>query len=410
MSRLSKRPCVVRRPRCVGVLAALLLLCVDGSARGQEGSTLFERLQQDRAGLRAGLESMRSYAWGEDWYAQLGATLESTEGGWVPVRQGWCPTRAMRYAFEWNRPAPGRELALSADFELEPHPYTTIVDLHRQLLASQIELLLVPIPTRLCVYPEYAFPADSAPSSEQLGADFRGYAQGTTQLLLALSEAGVEVIDLLPEFAERRFEMLPAAASDIGEAGEAGELWPEAFLSCNSHWTPGAASLAAQLAAQRVRQLPGWRDVDAGLSERGSAAQLALGPLEVSYEPGFSTSPRGSLLPVGAMPDRLLYERVLRPDGSAPDFDDAASPVLVIGDSFVKYFDSKSASFGAHLAAQLGHKVDLISVSGGGVLQARSALARRRENGLESKRVLIWLFTAASFVDGKDWRPLELLK
>ena len=79
-----------------------------------------------------------------------------------------------------------------------------------------------------------------------------------------------------------------------------------------------------------------------------------------------------------------------------------------MGDSFVKYFAKKDASFSVHFAAELGISIDSVSVSGGGPLQTRQALLRRRQNRLEEKRIVIWLFTVASFADADEWAELAL--
>ncbi len=354
---------------------------------------LGDRLEADRASLRDALERMRELPWREAWAERLDALLSEDDpqapedARWIAARHGWFPGRTVRFARDWNRPAEGRALERCIDFERELHPFGTITDLHRRLASRGIDLLVVPVPTRLAVYPEYAFPAQT---EVPIGADFRGYAEGTTRFLLALSEAGVEVVDLLPVLAADRF---PDPESDADAA------LGEVFLTCNSHWAPRAARRAAAAVADRVQCLPNWR----------ACEPPPLGAHEVAFEEGFAGAPIGARLPSGAMPDRVRYERVLAPGGGALEVRDADSPVLVIGDSFVKYFHQKSASFDSHLAASLGHAIDVISVSGGGALQTRQLLARRQQNGLATKRVVVWLFSAANLADEEDWRAVALL-
>ena len=107
-------------------------------------------------------------------------------------------------------------------------------------------------------------------------------------------------------------------------------------------------------------------------------------------------------------PETLVGVQVLRPDG-APYDDDAASPDVLLGDSFTGVYqltDCEHAGLSAHLARALGHPVDLVMSYGGGP-NVRHKLMRRGAADLGNKRLVIWVMTARDLYNyWEDWEPL----
>ena len=341
-----------------------------------------ERDAGERADLARALAGMQSWPLLDAWYGRLESLLDPPDLRWVATRDGYLPGRALAFELAWNRPAQGRELPRFLDYADEPHPYSTIVDLARQLEEHGIALVVVPVPTRLQIYPELAFEESPA-----LPEDFAGLSVGTAQWSLALGEAGVQVVDLLLPF---------AAARDVpAPEGHSREL----YLKYNMHWTPRAARLAARLAAQRVRGL--WDEAPGPLAEGRDFVRRDWD--------GRWVPEGGRQQPDDTVPEAFVFEQVVAPDGSTFESRDPASPVLLLSDSYGTHFSVEHASFAEHLAAELGRGLDVIAVKGGGVGATRRAL-ERREAPFAEKRVLVWLFSVVSLADQRDWVEIDFFE
>lgn len=248
----------------------------------------------------------------------------------------------------------GRPIPLDED---KGRPLTAILAYHRALAARGIELIVVPVPTKLSLHPEQLWPGSSEPVANPAFEPF----------LARLREAGVTVVDLRSTF---------AAAKRQGGS----------YLPYDTHWRPELM----ELAADRI------------------AALLPAGPRRVL---GVETvRHRGDLydmldLPATA-PARPEVEVTIHPlSGWAPDPD---APVILLGDSFTNIYSDPQLGWGAgaglaeQLAARIG-PLDLVASNDGGVNGTRQALARRRGR-LDSKTTVIWQFAARDLTaKADDW-------
>ena len=269
-----------------------------------------------------------------------------------------------------HRNRPGAEGTPVPDLSPPDHPFHAIVKYAESLEANGIDFLIVPIPGRLHVYPE------RLPGIEQQAADFRGVDVVLTRYLAALAEAGVEIVDLLPIFAEQRFTR--SEASD--------ELLYHAF---DRHWTPRGAKLAAQAIAARVRALPWF--------EPGSLKESRDFVVERERSPWISK--KKASLPEMEETVELWFERVLRASDRTPLLEvNRESPILILGDSFLNHLENEGAGVGSLLTAELRQQVDRIALGGGGSVAVWQSLARRAD-GLVGKRVVIWLSSSDQLTD-----------
>ncbi len=251
------------------------------------------------------------------------------------------------------------------------------------LLAKQgVTLLFCPVPNKSDVYFE-KLPAGSVPPESTI---INPYGR---KFLTDLERAGIGVIDLLPVF-------LSAKRDDAGS--------PEAlYQKHDTHWTSRGLSLAAKCIAARIRALPWY----------GAAA---TSPIRYSFRD--TTFPRlGDLvdkLPESQQPafpaDEISGQQVLNPDGTLYKANNPDAPILLIGDSFTGVFeliDCKGAGVGAHIAAETGLPVDIITSWGGGPL-VRDKMLRARKKLLGKKKVVIYLMTARDLYKySQHWKPVE---
>ena len=266
--------------------------------------------------------------------------------------RGWGPIK--REPFSPMKDPSVAQLRMAKDIVLE---------FAADLKARGIPLLLVPLPVKPMIYPEFIVPGryDAPlyhPDQLALYAEFRN--------------AGIEVLDLAPEFfsLKKRFPL---------------------FLKQDTHWTPEAMQNAArQLYDYIHKQHP-----DLIASE---SPLLQPQPLDLrSY---------GDLVHLLDLrnPGSIFQEEeatLVSLGGVEPDRD---SPIVLIGDSFVNVFDDPAlgfanpeaptdrlkAGFARYVSMRLHQPLDVYAVNGGGATQARREFARRTDDDVRSKKLVIW--------------------
>lgn len=256
-------------------------------------------------------------------------------------------------------------------------PIPAIVDFHQQLSRRGIELLVVPVPAKVAVYPQ-AVPGLTAPM-DRVDFDDRRF-------LEVLRDRGVPVLDLMETY-------LPARAG------------PLLYCRTDTHWSPRGCELAAKAIAQRLKSRPAVATGGPALELRpGSEQRSILGDLRLL---------RGETQ--GTRED--LPARVIRTSQGQYVEEDRNSPILLLGDSHTLVFHAggdlhgQGAGLADQLAAELGRAVDVMGVRGSGATPARINLARRsrQESGyLAGKRVVIWCFSVREFTEASGWSKVPL--
>jgi hypothetical protein len=288
------------------------------------------------------------------WLREAGEKALAGSGGWLFYAPG---VSALT-----QRPRRGDTSAREA--------VAAAVDFRNQLAARGVRLLLVPVPNKESVYPGRLAP--------QAGSG--GFVGEETRRFFALSrEAGLEVVDL--------FEAFRAARARPGEP---------LYLAQDSHWTPAGLQVAAEAVAGRLLAL-GWVARGAAEFESSSVFMQRHGDLVRMMQ---SPVVEAWLFPEVVIPERLVCAEA-----------GAASPVLVLGDSFLRIFELDApwqAGFVSHLARALALPVDSIINDGGASTLVRQELARRPQR-LEGKRVVVWMFVERDLRLGLDgWQRVQL--
>jgi len=329
------------------------------------------RLERRADELAAELERMRAEPWAARWIPALKELRPESHERWVATSDGYLAAQDVRFEIAWSEPAPGRDLDRCVDAELEGHPLPVIAGLARDLEAHGIDFVVVPVPARLHVSPELVLGRDT------VGRSPAAMAPALVRFLAALTERGVEVVDLLPVF-----------------AGDVSHDPASMYLRFNRHWSPYGARLAALAVRERLREL----------------ASYEPGPLQKVRDFRFrrhfdSWQPFDALRPADTVAETLRFYEVRGPKGRSIDLVSKESPVLLIGDSFVKYFDDRRASFAENLAALVGRPLDVVAQRGGRAVHR--ALRLRTEHGVPTKSIVIWLFSASSLADSRYWKPVD---
>ncbi len=263
-------------------------------------------------------------------------------------------------------------------YSLPDDVLAAMVSLRDDLAKRGIKLLVMPAPNKASIYPEM-LAARAAGVSGSVNAK-------TRDVLATLQEAGVEVVDLFEVYGKAR-QM--AGSSDY-------------YLAQDSHWSPEGMRLAADVVARKL--------VDSGWVEKGP----------VNYETRPVVVERyGDVLRMIHVPQveqlynpqRIDCTQVVDPATGQPCKDDPNSPVLVLGDSFLRIFERDepgSGGFIAHLAHNLGFGVASIVNDGGASTLVRQQLASR-PSLLDGKKVVVWEFVERDIRFGTEgWQVIRL--
>jgi hypothetical protein len=247
----------------------------------------------------------------------------------------------------------------------------TIVEVSRWLKAKNIDLVVAPTPRMAEVYGDLL--AEGAPPEKIIAPHYRRF-------LLNLLEADVEVVDLLPVFLKSRADNLEPL-----------------YLPADGHWSDHAQRLAA---AEIGRRLKRYEFVKTALARK----RLFTSTPARANVPGsiydLLTPPQREEVKdaVAAMP--ITHVKTI---AGKPFEEPAASPVLVIGDSFTHFFQMgimKGSGVDALLAQEINVPVSNISM-GGATLQPIKELLRN-PSMLEGRRVVVWVFNNSLLTYGGD--------
>jgi alginate O-acetyltransferase complex protein AlgJ len=278
------------------------------------------------------------------------------------------------------RSAVRRVRRLAAPAQLPEGPYVsataTVVDIVRQLRARGLSVLVVPIPGKVAIYPEYyapSYPLAAGPAENRDQARWKKL----------LEAEGVPVVDL---------------ARPLWEAkGKAGLL----YLKTDSHWSPDGLAVAADAIADRVRE--------AGALGPLPAARFGVERQTVEY--------RGDQLKLLDVrnadrffpPETITLTRVRH--GTAADVVGDDAPVLLLGDSYTTMFRGDDPASGAGLPARLmlrlGCGVQTMAREGitpADLLRELSA----RPGALAHKKLVVWTFADRAVVTVKSWELVPL--
>jgi hypothetical protein len=343
--------------------------------------------------------------------------------GWVFYRPG------VRYLVEGDRPG----TAAAGSLWVEPADHggrrraavRAIIEYRDRLQERGIELLVVPVPEKSSVYPDLL----------TRRANPQTFRSPTEEFLEKLRQAGVEVVDL--------FALFRQARSSADRPTTEGAY----YLTCDTHWTPDGARLAAGAVADRIRQR-GWLPKfprkyqvnRVGVRRRGDV-------VEMMQVPGLQTYFPAQAVVCSQLVDKipgLLVPKAGDPEGTFANSHLKDTPLeptlLLLGDSFSRIYQLPepqslgemsspaaansrasgrgamstkrllpgSAGFPSLLAEILQSPVDYIVSDGGAATEVRQRLSTNGEI-LENKRVVVWEFTERDVGAGREgWQSVPL--
>lgn len=254
-----------------------------------------------------------------------------------------------------------------------------IVRFRDQLASRGIRLLVVPVPCKASIYPnKLTRRAEGLPPQSR-----------TLEVIAALRSAGVETVDLFDVFQQ-------------SHATTEGAAWEPLYLAHDTHWSPEGVHRAADVIADRIVQL-GWLEDGTIQYHRQAVLIERDGDIVQMMQ-----------LPGGQQfftPEKTRCEQVVLASNSEVYQDDPNSPVLCLGDSFSRIYQTDhpgSAGLIAHLADRLQRPLASLVNDGGSSTLVRQQLSRRAEL-LHGKKLVIWEFVESDIRFGAEgWKEVPL--
>ena len=323
-----------------------------------------------------------------DQFAALARSAEQRGTITVPGKEGWLffgpELRFVSSGRFWGAAAAKVSRATRPEFA---DPFPAIVDFHRQLKKMGIELLLVPVPPKSVVYPDFLSDL-VAISRENPPVRIDTESQAFYKLL---GKEGIRVLDLTSFFLANRFHREGAL-----------------FCKQDTHWSGNGSVLAARKIREEIEGRP-WLKAIPKSTYRSAWKSLPIaGDLwKALGEKGLSQEIL-SVRRVGTGSAEALKS-------IAPD---QKSPVILVGDSHNLVFHAgddmhtRDAGLPDQLALELGFPVDLAGVRGSGATPARVNLLRRAQkdsNYWKKKKLVIWCFASREFTQSDGWKKVPLL-
>jgi hypothetical protein len=325
----------------------------------------YEWTLEDSSGVAAKFRTWAQYAQFA-WFKDGGEKALLGRDGWLFYKPG------VDYATE--RPGIRHPTTTAAD------AVSAIIDFHDQLAARGIHLLVMLTPDKESVYPD-KLTRRAAVSPTIISPE-------TREVLTRLKAAKVELVDLFELFANAR-TATPARS-------------PALYLAQDSHWSPTGVQLAAQAVARRIVQC-GWAEPGAVPYELKSSPVGRVGDiLRMLQVPMLESEAVAEITPC---------RQVSRADTGKPYEDDPHSEILVLGDSFLRIYQTDepgAAGFIAQLAHELRQPVASIVNDGGASTLVRQELTRRPAL-LSNKKVVLWEFVERDIRLGLEgWQHVPL--
>lgn len=303
----------------------------------------------------------------------------SGKNGWLFFDQELAHVAAGRF---WGVEAAKVSRASNPEFA---DPLPAILDFHAQLKDIGVDMLLVPVPPKVMIYP------DKLMTGLSMGDPLPRLDPAHQEFYALLRENGVQVLDLTENFLHDRF-------------AEQGPL----YCRQDTHWSGVGCVLAAREIAALVREMPWFAEVaPQDFDQRWQDVEIS-----------------GDLWRTLDVPDLKRETVNLRQvgreaaSGLEPVQPDPTSPVVLLGDSHNLVFHAggdmhaRGAGLADQLTLEFGFPVDLIAVRGSGATPARINLFRRAQRNpvyWKDKKLVIWVFTAREFTHADGWRVVPIM-
>lgn len=320
--------------------------------------------------------------------------------------EGWLFYNADLRALTGYGPTKPEPFSVMKDPELAKLPSAAdcILKFAAQLEERGVKLLFVPVPLKPMIYSE-AITGDERPATQPGKAPHYLTHPDAAAFYQSLRDKGVDVLDLTLDMARLREERknhyyLESTPENRGVAQASEEALKErkaAFLKQDTHWSVDAMVMVADRISGHVKKTypDAFRPMTSTISAVDGYDRKSVGDLV-------------KLLDV-KRPEEMFSPEVefLRVIGEGTE--DKGASMTLLGDSFVNIFDDPSIGFGVdgatdstalraglaqHLSKALNQPLDVIAMNGKGSTGVRREFARRHDDEVRNKKLVIWVIAA----------------
>lgn len=251
-----------------------------------------------------------------------------------------------------------------------------VITFAQQLKERGIPLLLIPLPMKASLYPEYITGTDPEFSEAPL------YHPCQPELYERFAKAGIDVQDVTDAMLQLKERKKPL------------------FLKQDTHWTPDAMQeLARAIAAHVKKKYPGvaavdrlildakapdghdYGDLAIRLGQNGPGAAFAQESAVLLSFPSLENDPQSNIVLLGGSDVNIFDEPLL---GYVPDDHVHQQPLR--------------AGFAQHLAVYLGKQLDTYAPTAVASTEPRRRFAQRLDDEVRAKKLVIWLLPARDLV------------
>ncbi len=307
----------------------------------------------------------------------------------LPGRDGWYffQTGVRCLTEPYYRDLPGVKIQASgtvvgasdADTQKGGDPVDIIADFARQINERGIKLLLVIMPGKAGIYPD---------KLSRWAEPRTPVYENSTRFMDELRKKGIESIDI--------HTLLTSERESADSRGES------LYMATDTHVSGLGVKLVASAIAARVMKEPWYQKIEhrrrysrneVVVTRRGDIPRMTQIPLQDFLFSSETTR---------------CYQ--VRDSESGELYADADSPILVLGDSFSRVFQTdepEAAGIIANLAYELQLPLSSIVNDGGASTLVRQQLARKTEM-LSGKRLIIWEFVERDIRFGmRGWQKIS---
>jgi len=272
-----------------------------------------------------------------------------------------------------------------SNFYAESRPLQAIIAFHQALKEQGVDLILLPIPGKSSIYPEYL----SKRYKPSFGPPVNIYAD---EFFQKVRDEGIQVID-------------PASVLWKAKESSQDELL---YLEQDTHWSPKGMKIVARYISDKILA-GGWMK---GVSQKSyKTQQVEVRRYGDLYDMLNIPKGHGCYEPMSIKTEKIIDSKT-----GEPCKRDERCPIVLLGDSFVNVFSASEMGWGEnaglaeHLSLNLGIPIDVIAINDGGATGSREQLARR-PNALAGKKLVIWQFPTRDLTNPESqWKIVNLPK
>lgn len=262
-------------------------------------------------------------------------------------------------------------------------PIPAIIDFQKQLKNKNIELLVVVVPNKESIYPDYL--------SSWAAKELSSYVSHGRFAINEMRKNGIEVVDLFTEFKNYR---------------DTRTVQDDLYLMEDTHWNSVGLEIAAKKTATIIKNSIWYKSKEQALYTTKKTTVVREGDIPIMS----LVAPAKQMVYVNQVYKNQYDEAGLVVKTTLYQDDFKNSEILIIGDSFSRIFQTdspRSAGWIAHLAKELNAPLASIVSDGGASTLVREKLARKA-NVLKRKKLVVWEFVERDLRFGAEgWKKIS---